>query len=310
VRVLIDCDPGHDDIIAIMTALANPDIVTVLGFTTVAGNQTVEKVTDNLLRVLDHLGISLPVAKGCDRPICRPPEPQPNAHGSSGMDGPILDAAMKKQVELGAVQFLYEKIMQEPEPVLLISLAPMTNLALLLSCYPQIRKKIAAIHLMGGSLYSGNILARAEFNMYHDPEAARIVFRSGVPLYMSGLEVCNRARTYFSEYAQLESGGKASKLMYDLMTFYSEYNRKLGKDYTMIFDAVPIVHLIAPSLFTAHSYNIDIETEGTLCRGMTVVDTRVDAPIQNHVTVLEDVDRVGYMRVLLDSIKRLDGMLP
>ena len=308
-RVLIDCDPGHDDIIAILIALAHPETFTILGLTTVAGNQTVDKVTDNLLRVLDHLGVSIPVAKGCAMPIRRLPEPQPGAHGTSGMDGPVLPEAVSTPVALGAVPFLYQTIMQQEAPVTIIELAPMTNLALLLQYYPEVKTRIAAVHMMGGSLYSGNILARAEFNLYHDPEAARIVFRSGIPIVMSGLEVCGRARTYFCEYAPLKAGGKASVLTYELLEFFSGYCRRQGKDYTTVFDAVPVIHLLEPGIFRSGRHNIDIETEGELCRGMTAEDAREAPDIENGVTVLEDVDQRRYMELLVGSIRKLDDLL-
>lgn len=309
VRILIDCDPGHDDIIAIMTALAHPETFTILGLTTVAGNQTVEKVTDNLLKVLDHLGVSLPVAMGSAAPLCRAPEPQPEAHGVSGMDGPILPPAVSRPIALDAVSFLYKTIMAEAEPVTIVALAPMTNLARLITEHPEAAARIAAIHLMGGSLYSGNILARAEFNIYHDPEAAKLIFHSGIPIVMSGLEVCNQARTYFSDYLPLKEGGKASVLTYELLEFFSGYNRRLGKDYTTIFDTVPVIYLLAPEIFQWGRYNIDIETDGELCRGMTVVDSRERPVIANQITVLDCVDRLRFTELLLSSIKALDHAL-
>ncbi len=308
-QILVDCDPGHDDIIAIMTALAHPEVFSILGLSTVAGNQTVDKVTDNLLRVLDYLGVSIPVAKGCAAPLCRPLEPQPTAHGESGMDGPVLPAAVTRPATEEAVPFLYRSIMEQQTPVTILALAPMTNLALLLQNHPDVKPRIAGIHMMGGSLYSGNILARAEFNIYHDPEAARTVFRSGIPIVMSGLEVCNRARTLFSEYAPLQYGGKASRLAFGLLEFFSGYNRRRGKDYTTIFDVVPVLQLLNPDIFTGSWYAVDIETEGAFCRGMTVADMREEPGIANRVYVLEDVDREAYMKLLTSSLVTLDGII-
>ena len=202
-QIYIDCDPGHDDVLAILLALAHPDQLTIKGITTVAGNSTVENVTDNILKVLDYLGYSIPVAMGSARPLHREPEPQPMAHGVSGMDGPILPAATSRVDARGAVEFLHEKIMQETEPVILLTLAPLTNIALLLERHPDVKPKIARICMMGGSLDGGNILPRSEFNIYHDPEAAKIVFNSGVPITMSGLEVCAEAKTMLADFEPL-----------------------------------------------------------------------------------------------------------
>lgn len=305
-HVLFDVDPGHDDAIGLMTALAHPETFTVLGVTTVAGNQNVGLVTDNVLKLLDYLGFSVPVAMGAEKPLRRAPEPQPGAHGVTGMDGPVLPAATSRPVSEVAAPFLYRRIMESPEPVTIIALAPMTNLALLLLTHPDVKKRIAKICFMGGSIYTGSMLARSEFNIYHDPEAARIVFRSGIPLVMSGLEICYAARTRFDEFAPLQNGGKAAKLAYELFDFFAGYSKSLGSDYAPIFDAVPVIQLLEPEIFTHALYNVDVETEGELCRGMTVADFRKKPCIENAVTVLENVDRERFQTILIDSIRSLD----
>ena len=306
-RVIFDCDPGHDDIIAIMTALAHPEKFEILGFTTVAGNQTIDKVTNNLLKVLDYLEVSLPVARGAARPLRRDPEPQPAAHGESGMDGPVLPEARTEAIEADAVSFLYQTIVTQDEPVTILELAPQTNLALLIRQHPDVQDHIDSIRMMGGSLHLGNMLARSEFNIYHDPEAARIVFQSGIPIVMSGLEVCLQAKTYFSEYEQLAQGGRASRLVFDLLEFFSKYKRKQGKNYTTVFDLVPVIQLLEPSIFTSSVYNINIETEGTLCRGMTVLDAREQPDVKNDITVLETVSQKRYMELLMEAVRVLDA---
>ncbi len=309
-QIFIDCDPGHDDVLAILLALAHPEKLTIQGITTVAGNSTVQHVTDNIRKVLDHIGVSIPVAMGCSHPIRREPEPQPMAHGDSGMDGPVLPEAKTKIDARHAVVFLYEEILKQSEPVTIVSLAPMTNLAILLETYPDIKAHIACICMMGGSLHGGNILPRSEFNIYHDPEAAKIVFGSGVPIIMSGLEVCAEAKTMLKDFEPLKLGGRVSRLAYELMDYYSEYARERGWDYTNVFDAVPVAQMIAPELFSGSKYRVDIETEGDLCRGMTVAQPcKGDSP-EHCVTVLEHADGKRFSALMLDALRILDGSQP
>ena len=302
-QIFIDCDPGHDDVLAILLALAHPDLLTIKGITTVAGNSTVENVTDNIQKVLDYLGYSIPVAMGSARPLRREPEPQPMAHGISGMDGPCLPAATSKLDTRGAVEFLYE-------PVVLVTLAPLTNIALLLQQYPDVKAKIARICMMGGSLNGGNILPRSEFNIYHDPEAAKIVFHSGIPITMSGLEVCAEAKTMLSDFEPLKNGGRVSRLAHELMDFYCGYARQRGWDYTNVFDAVPVAQLLQPELFCGTEYRVDVETEGELCRGMTVSIHGEFTQPQSRVMVLEHADGPRFSALMLDALRILDEAQP
>lgn len=309
-RVLFDCDPGHDDIIAIMVALAHPEQFDILGAATVAGNQTVEKVTDNLLKVQTLLGVDFPVARGCSRPLRRAPEPQPAGHGETGLDGPVLPAAERSVIPEGGVEFLYKSLAASAEKVTIFALGPLTNIACLLNEHPEIAQRIEKIELMGGSLYSGNILPRAEFNIYHDPEAAKQVFASGVRVVMSGLEVCIAGSIVNSEYEPLKNGGRASRLAYDLLEFFSQYGRRHGIDTSPIFDMTPVIHAMHPELFTSNRYHIDIETEGRLCRGMTVADLSPYRDCSLDKTeVLTDVRRTEFISVFLDSMAKLDKML-
>lgn len=309
-RIFIDCDPGHDDVLAILLALAHPEKFTIQGITTVAGNSSVQHVTDNILKVLDHIGASIPVAMGCARPIRREPEPQPAAHGESGMDGPDLPAAKSKVDPRHAVAFLQEEILRQSEPVTIVSLAPMTNLAILFETYPDVKARIERICMMGGSLHGGNILPRSEFNIYHDPEAAKIVFGSGIPITMSGLEVCAEAKTMLRDFEPLKYGRRVSRLAYELMDFYSEYARVRGWDYTNVFDVVPVAQMLAPELFSGSRYRVDIETEGDLCRGMTVAQPCENERPERCVTVLEHADGARFSALMLDALRILDQNQP
>lgn len=310
-RILFDCDPGHDDAIALLVMLAHPEQFHILGITTVAGNQTVDKVTNNALRLLDYLGYAqIPVSRGAERPLRREPEPQPEAHGVSGMDGPVLPEPTTPVTGKHAVTFLRETLLTQAEPVTLLATGPLTNVALLLQVFPEAREKIDRICLMGGSLTTGNILPKAEFNIYHDPDAARIVFRSGIPIVMSGLEICYDAAIPLKAYEALrDEGGKASRLTCDLLDFFSGYSRGRGLDTTPVFDLTPVIELMAPELFTSEAYCVDVETEGELCRGMTVADFRPGCRAPKSTRVLTGVDRAAYVRLFQESIRRLDALI-
>lgn len=310
VNVIFDIDTGHDDAIALMIAMAYPEKINILGITTVAGNQTVDKVTDNTLKVLDYLNQQIPVAKGNARPIRRPLEVQPDAHGVSGMDGPNLPQAVSRVEEVHAVEFLRKTIEACQEKVTIISLAPMTNLAFFVRMYPQLLYKIEKIEMMGGSLYSGNIVEKAEFNIYHDPDAAKIVFESGIPIVMSGLEICRKTAIAHTDMETLKEQGKAAQLIYELLEFYCGYSKKRGREESEIFDMTPVFHILWPELFQSEFYHIGIETEGTLCRGMTVADFRQDRDKMLDTTeVLTEVKIEEYQKKFFESISRFDQIL-
>ena len=186
-KIIFDCDPGHDDIMAIMNALAHPEQLEILGYTTVCGNNYVDKVTRNLCQVLTALGKDGKVAVGYDAPLVLDPDPQPAAHGESGLDGPTLPEPTVQPINQHAVEFLHEMAVKH-EKITIVALAPLTNIAVFLKTWPELKEKIECITLMGGSRSSGNILPRAEFNIYEDPHAAKLVFESGVPIVMSDIE--------------------------------------------------------------------------------------------------------------------------
>ena len=244
-KYIIDCDPGHDDIMAIITALANK--LNILGFTTVAGNNTLDNVTNNLLKVLDYLKYDIPVYKGFSKPMLREAEPQ-NAHGETGLDGPILPEPISTSNNISAIDF-YKNALVENEEISIICLAPLTNIGYLIKKYPYLVCKIDTIYLMGGAICGGNINKYGEFNIYHDPEAAKIVFESGIKIVMAPLEVCNNGFIYLKEYEVINKTNKVSKLVFDLMEFYSRYARIRNRNKTSIFDLVPVVYILHPEYF-------------------------------------------------------------
>ena len=309
-KIIIDCDPGHDDIIAIMVALAHIDELEIIGTTTVAGNQTLDKVTNNLLKVFDYLGLNYDVSMGCDKPIRRPLEVQPLAHGESGMDGPNLPETHRSVTGINAIDYLKDKLLNSTERLTIVAIGPLTNIGVLLKAYPEVKKHIEAITIMGGSLYTGNIIPKAEFNIYHDPEAAKIVFESGVPIIMSGLEVCYSGGIPHSAMEVFKHKGKASKLVYELLEYFTRYSKQRHIDWSPIFDMTPIIHLLKPEIFKSESFHVEIETEGRLCRGMTVADTRTEYDKKDlNTEVLMSVDNDEFVKYFINSILALDDMI-
>ncbi|MBQ9424684.1 MAG: nucleoside hydrolase [Erysipelotrichaceae bacterium] len=299
-KVIIDTDPGHDDIMAILTALAHSSELELLSFCTVAGNQTVDKVTNNILKVEEYLGINIPVYRGEERPMVKDPQPQPQAHGETGMDGPILPEPLKKAEELSAVEY-YKQILEKEDKVTIIALAPLTNLGVLLSRYPHLSEKIEAIALMGGALDGGNINKCAEFNIWHDPEAAKIVFDSGIRVIMAPLEACYAGAILLSETERFRKEGRVSKLVDDLFGFYCRYAIERNWDRTSVFDLMPVLYLLDEDLFVSEKGKVDIILDGEDTQGQTVF-TKGEG---NHI-VLVDADREACMKIFFDAIDLLD----
>lgn len=308
--ILIDCDPGHDDAMAIMLALANSDQLDVLGITCVGGNQTLEKVSENALKVLTVVNKNIPVAKGMASPLIKQIAPAPEAHGDTGMDGPIIEEITMDFVKQNGVEFLRDKILMASKKVTIVALGPLTNIALLLKMYPEVKERIECIAMMGGSATSGNSTAAAEFNFYIDPHAAHMVFHSGIPLIQAGTEVSLAASILHTEIEQFKGKGRVSNFVYELLEFYSQFSKRLGIDRSPIFDACPVMYLLHPELFVAKDYYVDIELQGELTAGMSVTDKRVWFDMkQPNTTVLLDVDREKFVEYLAQAIFTLDREL-
>lgn len=294
--IILDCDPGHDDAIALLLALASPEIELV-GVTTTYGNQTLEKTTDNALRVLALVGrTDVPVAMGADRPLVRDPQVADHVHGESGLDGPDLPERASEPVDQHAVDFLVEHV--TPETVL-VPVGPLTNVALALD--RGIRP--ARIVLMGGAIAEGNMTPAAEFNIWADPEAAARVFASGLDVTMIGLEVTHAALLTPAWAERFRASGRVGTFVAELVEFFKRYHaRTYGWDGAPIHDAVALAHAFRPGLVTTERMNVEIELESELTRGRTVADRwhRTDRPENAHVGVGIDAD--GFLRLLLERI--------
>lgn len=300
--IIIDCDPGHDDAIAILLALANPQLLEVKAITTVGGNQVLEKITNNALKLLSFIDKDIPVAKGAPGPLLGKLVTGEEAHGDSGMDGPDLPPSRFKPVNKHAIELMVEVIRSSEQKVTLVPIGPLTNIALLLKGFPDVREKIEQISLMGGGISYGNVTSTAEFNIYVDPEAARIVFESGVPITMSGLDVTDKAAIYQEDIEALKQRGEVSHMVGELLDFYSIYSRKLGFEGSSLHDPCAIAWLLHPELFQSESYYVSIETDGRVTRGMTVADRRKKTDETANVQVLMDVDREAFIKLIFDAL--------
>jgi inosine-uridine nucleoside N-ribohydrolase len=300
--ILLDCDPGHDDAIALLLALASPELE-LLGVTTVAGNQTVEKTTANAIRVLDFVGrADVPVAAGADRPLVREPFVAGYVHGETGLDGPDLPPPSREPLDRHAVEFLAERIRAADRPVTLVPTGPLTNVALLLALHPEARP--ARIVLMGGAIAEGNVTPAAEFNVWADPEAAARVFASGIDVTMIGLDVTHKALLGDRHAQRLD--GRVGEMVRALLAFYGDFHRKTyGWDGSPIHDAVAVAHVARADLVETRHLNVEVDTESELCRGRTVVDvwSRSDRAPNAHVGV--EIRGEKFLDLLVDRLNSL-----
>lgn len=304
IPIIIDCDPGHDDIMAILYALGHKDKVTILGFSTVCGNQTVDKVTTNLCNVLSFLGENYIVSKGSSQPLVFPLEPQPLAHGESGLDGPVFSSCSLSPIKQDAISWMAETLRKSEDLVTIVALGPLTNIAHLVLEHPDVIGKIQSIRCMGGSVYSGNILAKAEFNFYSDPHAASIVFNSGINIVMAPLEVGFSCSFENELLVTLKNKGKVKQMVYEILDFYCEYRRKRNEAFSPLFDLAPMVHLLHEEWFTVTKHEVSIELSGEKIRGMSVVDLREE--VDCGVAVLMDGHRELIMQSMMDVLDSLD----
>ena len=300
--ILIDCDPGHDDAIALLLALASPELE-ILGVTTVAGNQTLEKTTANAFRVLEFAGRSeITVAAGAERPLVREPFVAAYVHGETGLDGPDLPPAQGAPVDRHAADFLADKIRERDGDVTLVPTGPLTNVALMLALHPDARP--ARIVLMGGAVAEGNVTPAAEFNIWWDPEAAARVFASGIDLTMVGLDVTHKALFTQAHVGRLN--GRVGQMVTELLGFYDRFHREVyGFDGSPIHDAVAVAQAMRPDLVETLFRNVEIDVESELCRGRTVVDLwrRTEREPNAHVGVGIDAD--AFLELLVERINSL-----
>ena len=300
IPVLLDCDPGHDDAIALLLALASPE-VDLRGVTTVAGNQTIEKTTANALRVLELVGREdVEVAAGAGRPLVREPFVAAYVHGETGLDGSDLPPARGAPIAQHAVDVLAERV----EGITLVATGPLTNVALLLARHPAARPE--RIVLMGGAIAEGNVTPAAEFNVWADPEAAKRVFASGLDLTMVGLDVTHKALVGAEHKERLRAAGRVGRTVAELLDFYDRFHREVyGFDGSPIHDAVALAYAFRPELLETRELNVEIDCESELCRGRTVVDVWGRSAREPNAHVAVGIDSSAFVELLVERIGSL-----
>ena len=303
--IIIDCDPGHDDAIALLLAAASPELELV-GVTTVAGNQTLEKTTLNALKVLELAGADVPVAAGAADPLVRRRSVAAHVHGESGLDGPDLPEPRASAIDMHAVGFMAERIRERNGALTLVPTGPLTNIALLLALEPDARPE--RIVLMGGSVGEGNRTPAAEFNIWADPEAARRVFESGIDVTMIGLDVTHRAYVTPEDTEALRATGRVGKVAAEWLDFYSKWHVRSYPDLagSPLHDPVAVAHVIDPRLVEAKPAYIEVDCGWEQGRGRTNVDwrSRIDGHEPN-ATVGLDIDRAAFVRLITERLASL-----
>ncbi|NMA61354.1 MAG: nucleoside hydrolase [Firmicutes bacterium] len=301
--IIIDCDPGHDDAIALLLAFAKPELVKVLAVTIVAGNQTLEKTVLNALKVLSFAGVECEVAAGYDRPLLRTLEIAPEVHGESGLDGPILPEPNFKASIKHGVQTIIDHVRTSKEKVTLVPTGPLTNIGAALLGAPDIKENIERIVLMGGAAREGNWTPAAEFNILVDPEAASVVFQSGIPITMVGLDVTHEAQIMASDVEfLLNSGKKVGVMVGELLEFFGEFHKTMGFAGMPLHDPLAMATVLEPTIVETKHLPVRIETQGQYTTGRTVVDFYGVTGEKPNVDVALAVDRDRFVQMILDAM--------
>ena len=301
---ILDCDPGHDDALALVVGLARPELE-LLAVTTVAGNAGLDATTRNALRLLTLVNRpDIPVAAGASRPLLRPLHVAANVHGASGLAGADLPEPAFSPRPEGAIELIRSVLLTSDVPVTIAAVGPLTNVALLLRTHPELIERIASIRIMGGAITEGNSSASAEFNIWQDPEAARIVLECGRPITLMTLDVTHQALFGAADVARLDAlGTRVGSVFADLLRYFARFHaERYGWDGSPIHDAVTVAHLALPELVRTVPYRVDVETSGELTRGRTVVDLHGLTGLPPNADVGVAIDRPRFVDVLIEAV--------
>lgn len=307
IPVILDGDPGHDDAIAWVLAKACNEF-DIKAITTVAGNQTLDKVTYNARRIAALLKIDIEVARGRKVPLLSDLIIAPNFHGESGLDGPKLPEPNHEESKLSAVEMMAKVLKESKEKVIIVATGPLSNVAALLLSHPELKEKIEIISIMGGGLRNGNWTPAAEFNILVDPEAAYTVFHSGLPLQMSSLDVTEKALVYPEEFDIIRNlNNPVAKVVAEWFDFFFIHVKSLGHKGATLHDPCAIMSLIHPEVFTIKDYYVDVELSGNYTRGTTVADYLGRTGNKPNCKCVVDLNRDKFVQLLIDACKQYEG---
>lgn len=305
-KIILDCDPGHDDALAMMLAIASPKIE-LAAVTTSAGNQTPEKTLNNAMRMLTLMHREdIPVASGNQTPLVKVLETAGSVHGESGLDGADLSEPNFAPQNIPAIELMARTVRETSEPVTLVVTGPMTNAALFIRVYPELAQQLDRIVYMGGAMGLGNWTPSVEFNIYVDPESAKIVMNAGIPLTMAPLNVTHKAQITKEEIANIDQiNNSVAHAFYGLLNFFELYHEtpKWGFFGAPLHDPCTIAWLIDPDMFESRLMNVDVETKGELTTGETVCDYYELTGKPKNTDVLLDIDREKFIQLIMDSLK-------
>ena len=305
IPIILDGDPGHDDAIAWVLAFARPEL-DVRGIVSVSGNASIERTTRNMLQIMTLLGVhDVPLAEGSARPIIREPFATPSVHGISGLDGPALPEPEVELSELGGMELMAKLLRESAEPITLVPTGPLTNIAALLLAHPELREKIPAIYLMGGGLLHGNWTPAAEFNILADPEAAKVVFESGIPITMAGLDVTEKAYLTPEDSERIRKvGNPVAIIVADWLEFFYQFHKQLGYPGAPVHDAVAVSALVKPEILTTRAVYVQLETYGKYCSGATIGDFYNVSGKSPNVTAIMNIDRTAFVDLIVDAVRQ------
>jgi purine nucleosidase len=306
--LIIDCDPGVDDAIALLLALASPETLNLIGITTVAGNVPLPLTQQNALKVCELAGRpEVAVFAGCPRPLLRPLLTAEHVHGTTGLEGATLPNPTAAVQSQHAVAFLIDRLTQTQQPITLATLGPLTNLAVALIQEPAIAAQIERVVIMGGAITQGNVTPAAEFNIYCDPHAAKVVFEAGLDLTLISLDVTHQVLTTPERLDRIRAlNTPVSEAAASLLAYYGTADAEhYGLPGSPLHDPCVIAYLLAPELFSGQSYRVDIEASSPLTLGQTLVDRWQTTGQPPNALVIEQVDADGFYDLLINCLAKL-----
>lgn len=308
-KIILDCDPGHDDAVAI-TLAGSSEKIELLGVTIVAGNQTLEKTSVNGLRVCQWLDLDVPVYAGCGQPMIRDKMIAADIHGETGLDGPVFPPTTKKLEEKHAVNFIIDTLMASDGDITMVTTGPMTNLAMAMRMEPRIIPKIKQIVFMGGAYTNGNVTPAAEFNIIADADAASVVFRSGRPLVMCGLDITRKVLCYPEIVERMDKvGNKASDLFVALMKHFCKSQKEVfGWEGGPLHDPCTIAYLIDPTVLTIKPMHATVDIRSTESYGRTNCDYFGYMGLEPTANVAIDIDVEKFWDIIEEGLRKYDNM--
>ncbi|MEG0134673.1 MAG: nucleoside hydrolase [Cetobacterium sp.] len=313
--IIFDCDPGHDDAIALIMALSS-DKLDIKAITTTAGNQTQEKILRNTINILGFLNKNdsgIMIGKGLDKPLIKDLIIADNVHGESGLDGPVLPENKTHNFIINSSLNVMKNILENSkEKITIVATGPLTNVAVFLTVYPELKNKIEKISLMGGACFGGNITSNSEFNIFVDPEAAKIVFDSGVPIVMSGLDVTLKAQVYEKEIIEFKNYGRVGTFVSELLEFFHKTTtphflaKEDEEEGAHLHDPCAVAYLLDESIFTGKQLYVTVDKNDGYSNGQTVVDYGSNIDKNKNAYVLFDLKREALIEMIKDACIKLN----